>query len=418
MYNRLLMTRETADVVVVGAGIMGLQIAHQITRRSDDHRIVILEKAANVGEGSTGASCAILRQRYSYPDAIRVARDGHTAYKNWSDYTGIAEPRAEFHHTGVMWMTGENPAEVEETHLLMTALGIDTSMLTSDEVHERFPSLSTCIEPFDLTFEEDHTCQEGELFLYEEEGAYFDPVSACQDLLEAVRAKGVDVRFRMPVTDVRTEGGQVIGVELADGSQIDAPVVVNAAGPWGSRLADWAGLDLGWSLKPIRAQVIYRESPPELMPIPTVADSSSGIYFRPENLGQQIIIGSIREEDELEEVDPDDFNQDIDRAFRDTKIYGLHHRIPDFPYTGSITGISGLYTVSDDVYPVVGPTEIEGFVMANGFSGHGFKEGPSIGSIIAQWLTDTKINYDTDADPDFFSIDRQPHGLEEKSVLA
>ena len=408
----------TADVVIVGAGIMGLQIAYQITRRSADHRIVIFEKAPNVAEGSTGASCAILRQRYSYPDAIKMARDGHTAYKEWPDYTRLPAPRAEFHHTGVLWMMGETAEQVEVEHRLLGDLGISVSVIDSTQVHERFPSLSTCIEPLDLTFERDHECREGPAFLYEEEGAYFDPVSACQDLLEAVRREGVEVLFNAPVVGVRSRGGRISGVDLADGGSVDAGVVVNAAGPWASRLADMAGLELGWKLRPIRAQVIYRQSPPELMPIPVVADASSGIYFRPENRGQQILIGSILEEDEQEEVDPDHFNQDIDRVFRDTKIYGLHHRIPDFPYTGHIGGISGLYTVSDDVYPIIGPTPVEGFVVANGFSGHGFKEGPSVGSLIAQWLTGETIEYDTDADPAFFSIERTPHTLDAKSVLA
>ena len=413
------MAHDTADIVIVGAGIMGLSIAYQIVRRTDHYRIKIFEKAPNVGEGSTGASSSILRQRYSYPDPIKVARDGHTTYKNWAKYTGLEEPRAEFHHTGVLWMMGETREVVQEFHDLMSGLGVKVSVLDPEGVHERFPSLSTCGEHFDLSFEEDHTCEDGEAFLYEEEGAYFDPVSACQDLLEAVRREGVEVRFKSPVVRVRTLGGRIEGVDLADDTQIDAPMVVNAAGPWATRLANMAGLDLGWKLRPIRVQVIYRESPPELMPIPTVVDRSSGIYFRPENRGQQILIGSILEKDEQEEVDPDDFNQNIDRAFRDTKIYGLHHRIPDLPYRGHITGVSGLYTVNaDDVYPIIGPTPIEGFVVANGFSGHGFKEASSVGSMIAQWLTGKTIEFDTDADMAFFSIDRKPHALAEKSVLA
>jgi len=78
---------------------MGLSIAHQISRR-DDSTIVILDKAPNVGEGSTGASCAILRQRYTHPESVAAARDGLKAHRNWSAYTGLAEPRAKFHHTG------------------------------------------------------------------------------------------------------------------------------------------------------------------------------------------------------------------------------------------------------------------------------------------------------------------------------
>ena len=257
------MSRDTADVVIIGGGIMGLSIAHQISRR-DPRRIVILEKAFNVGEGSTGASCAILRQRYTHPEAVMVARDGLHAHRNWAEYTGVSEPRARFHHTGVLWMMAETPEAIESGRSMMAGLGIGVEVLSAPEVREHFPALSTCSRPFDLTGETEHECADHESFLYETESGFFDPVSATQDLLEAVRAAGVDVRLRTKVTGIGTQGGRVTGVDLADGTGIDAPVVINAAGPWAPRVARLAGFDYkthGWTIHPIRAQVIYREWP-------------------------------------------------------------------------------------------------------------------------------------------------------------
>ena len=415
------MAHETADVVIVGAGVMGLSIAYQIARR-DDRSIVVLEKSRNVAEGSTGSSSAILRQRYTHDTAIVTARDGLRVYRNWAEFTGIAEPRARFHHTGALWMMGETAEQVQAGYDQMTGLGIEMSILDVDALAARFRSVSPCNEPFDLTGETEHECRDGGPYLYEEETGYFDTVSAAQDLLEAVRRDGVDVRFQTRVTGVRVAGGLIEGVTLADGSQIDAPVVVNAAGPWASQLAAMAGFDFGWTIKPIRAQVIYRERDPDLVPgpIPVIGDSSGGIYLRPESDGQQILVGSILEEDEQDYVDdPDDFNNNLDAAFRDTKIYALHHRFPTLSYRGGMTGLAGMYTMNvEDVHPVIGPTAIEGFVVANGFSGHGFKEAPSVGSMIAQWLTGETVEWDTEADMGFFSIDREPIVLAEKNVLA
>jgi len=417
------MSRETADVVIVGAGIIGLSIAHQISRR-DPRRIVVLEKARNVAEGSTGASCAILRQRYTHPEAIMIARDGLRAHRNWAAYTGIAEPRARFHHTGVLWMMNETAEAVEAARSRMVSLGIGVEGLDAAGVHERFPALSTCNEPFDLTGETEHTCVDHEPFLFETESGFFDPVSAAQDLLEAVRQAGVDVRFQTPVTKVRTSNGRVLGVEAGGGTSIDAPIVVNAAGPWATRLAAMADFSYQpWTLRPIRAQVIYREWPRDVVPgpIPVVADSSGGIYLRPEAGGQQILVGSILAEDEQEVVtDPDVFNGNIDAAFRDVKIHALHHRIPSLPHRGSIAGIAGMYTMNvEDVHAVVGPTSLEGFIVANGFSGHGFKESPSIGSMVARHVTGAEADeWDTSAPMEFLSIDRAPIRLAAKAVLA
>ena len=419
------MSRDRADVVIVGAGIMGLSIAHQIARR-DRRRIVVLEKALNVGEGSTGASCAILRQRYTHPEAITMARDGLRAHRNWGRYTGIAEPRARFHHTGVLWMMAETAPAIERSRAVMSGLGIGVEVLSAAEVRERFPALSACNRPFDLTGATEHECADHPSFLFETESGFFDPVSAAQDLLEAVRAEGVDVRLRTKVTGIRTSSGRITGVDLADGTGIDTPVVVNAAGPWAPQVARLAGFDYkthGWTIRPIRAQVIYREWPRHAVPgpLPVVADSSGGIYFRPEAGGQQILMGSIRQEDEQEVVkDPDVFNGNIDAAFRDVKIHALHHRIPSLPYRGQITGVAGMYDMNvEDVHAVIGPTPLEGFIVANGFSGHGFKESPAVGSMVARHLTGLERDeWDTESPMEFFSIERSPIVLTEKAVLA
>lgn len=414
--------RHTADVVIIGAGIVGLSIAHQISRR-DASRIVILEKAANVAEGSTGASSAILRQRYTHTEAILVARDGLRCHRQWSAYTGLEEPRARFHHSGVLWMMAESRETVERDRDRMISLGIDAALLDAAGVRDQFPALSTCNAPFDLTGATEHECIEHDSFLYEADSGFFDPVSAAQDLRETVRGAGVDIRFNTEVTAIRVAGGRVAGVDVAGGGSIDAPVVVNAAGPWAARVAAMAGLDWKWTIRPIRAQVMYREWPRDLVPgpLPVLGDSSAGIYLRPEASGQQILVGSVLHEDEQEVVeDPDAFNHNLDASFRDTKIHALHHRIPSLPHRGQITGLAGMYTMNvEDVHPIVGPTAIDGFIVANGFSGHGFKESPAIASMIARHLTGAPSDeWDTEAPMEFFSIDRDPIELANTTVLA
>jgi glycine/D-amino acid oxidase-like deaminating enzyme len=104
---------ETADIVVIGAGIMSMSTAFQIARRSGA-RVIVLEKGVGPGEGSTGASSAVCRFRYSNAEIVRLARDGIAAYRNWPDFLGNAAPNARFQNVGVLWLSDERDWALRE----------------------------------------------------------------------------------------------------------------------------------------------------------------------------------------------------------------------------------------------------------------------------------------------------------------
>ncbi len=409
---------ERADLVVVGAGIVGISIAYQVARRSD-RTVVVVERGGGVGEGSTGASSAILRCRYTHPEVVALARDGLRAYRHWDEFCGLAEPAATMVETGVLWLMGQDRASVEADAARLRALDVDADVVAPTDVARRFPALSDCGEPFDLTGDEPHVCRPYDAALFEPRGGYADGPAAATDLVEAARRRGVDVRFRSEVTGVRVQGGRIVGVEVGGFDRIDAPVVINAAGPWCNRINRLAGLDLPWTLDPTRVQVIFRDWPAELGPFPVTADASGGVYFRPDARGARVLMGSILPDDEEEVVDPDRLRRVADASFRDVKIHALHHRIPGLAHRGAVVGIAGLYTINrQDVHPVVGPTDLDGFWVANGFSGHGFKLAPMIGSMVAQALTGERASFDTDVPIEFFAVDRDPIVVGDKTVLA
>jgi glycine/D-amino acid oxidase-like deaminating enzyme len=411
--------KRTADVVVVGAGIIGSSIAFQLTRHGVGSAVA-LDKGLGPAEGSTGASSSICRCRYTHPEVVRLAFHGQEAYGSWAEFTGLDLPRAGLNRVGVLWMMGESHGTVGADADKLTGEGVKAESIGPDDVIEMFPSLSTCAVPFDLTGEIEHVCAPGEAFLYETLGGYVDPVGANQDLIDATRRLGGSVDFNSQVTGVIKENGRVKGVELADGTEISTELVVNAAGPWCNQLNEMAGADLRWTLTPTRIQTVYRSWPTDLGPIPVGADATTGIYFRPETGGQQVLIGSVLSEDEEEIIDdPDDYKRVPDAGFTEMKLAAFHHRVPGLEARGGVSGVAGLYTINrEDVHPVVGPSGVDGLWVANGFSGHGFKLAPAIGSLVAQAVTGTSIEFDTDVPMSFLAVDRDPIDVAVKNVLA
>ncbi len=407
------------DVVVAGAGIIGLSIAWQIASRSN-LQVVVLEKGRSLGEGSTGASSAICRHRYTSATMIELARDGIHAYRHWGDFTGLQQPRAAYQEDGVLWLTGDRDWAPHEQHRL-SYHGIATQVLDDEALSHAFPDYSSCITAPDLEYGEAHACQGGALHLLEINGGYFDPVSAVEDLREACSQAGVEVRLASEVSDIQTNGGRLAGAVLRDGQTVQTPLLINATGPWCQRLYQRAGIDLGWDLAPVRIQVLYLDRPATLRGhVPVTADLVNGIYFRGQNCGQQIVLGSVLEKDEREQVNnADDFQREVDDEFELRKLHLLHHRLPGLPYRGRVRGYCGLYTVNrDDVHPVLGETTLPGLWAANGFSGHGFKLAPAIGAMFARAITGAKGSYDTAVPLSAFGVDRQPIELASRNVLA
>jgi glycine/D-amino acid oxidase-like deaminating enzyme len=411
---------ETADIVVAGTGIVGMSIAYQIARRSTA-RIVVLDKAPAPGAGSTGASSAVCRHKYTRDEAVLLARDGIGAYRNWADFLGVAQPTARYQKTGTLWLSDGRKDWPEREVRRLAALGVRAVTLDDVALRERFPAINPCLEAPDLDGGLDHACAGGGRHLLELDGGFMDPVDALNDLIRAARARGVEVRFGAGVHAVDLASGRVAGVRLADGGAIACQTLVNAGGPWCLDLLRQAGVECRWQLEPTRIQIAYFDRPAAVEgEIPTGCDALAGVYFRPQNRGQQIIVGSILEQDEQESIrDPDAFAIYADDEFMREKVHAMQHRVFGLGAIGRVRGYSGLYTMNrTDLHPVVGPTPLSGFYVANGCSGHGFKLAPAIGSLIARMLVGGDAAFDTEVSPKFLAFDREPIRLKSRSVLA
>ncbi|GAB5413414.1 MAG: FAD-binding oxidoreductase [Congregibacter sp.] len=409
-----------AEVIIVGAGIVGLSIAWQLHRRGQT-KIIVVEKGAGVGEGSTGASSAVCRYRYTTAEMIRLARDGIDTYRRWSDFVALQSPRARFHNEGVLWFTGDDTSWADAEHQRMQSLGIRTVVLDNNAIEEAFPGINTCTAAVDLATPDEHACGGSGRHLLELDGGYVDPVDAAQDLLEACRSAGIEVLFNSSVAGVSQHGGRVTGVNLSDGRVLNAPVVANAAGPWCNDLYRSLGLEAPMPLTPVRIQIVYLDRSATVPgAIPITADMQNGIYFRTQNRGQQLLVGSVLEDDEREVVqNPDEYLRVADDTFRMEKLHLLQHRVRGLGLDASIRDYCGLYTVNQaDVHPLVGPMGPEGFFVANGFSGHGFKTAPAIGAMLARLITGSALAGENIQDDAWLAPDREPISIDTRSVLA
>ena len=173
---------------------------------------------------------------------------------------------------------------------------------------------------------------------------------------------------------------------------------------------------------PTRIQVGHKYIPDEYCSLPFVADGwgDSGIYFMPRAGNNQLVFGSVAHRFESEIVDPDDYNDALDPDVKQDYLNCLFHRLPGLETSGEIVGFSSMYTVNqDDVHPVIGESNVPGLWACNGFSGHGFKLAPAVGSLVAQQITGLKTDaWETSVAHDFMGPGREPLTLEVKTHFA
>ncbi len=402
----------TYDAVVIGAGVMGASSALQLAA-AGLKKVVVVEKAAGIGFGSTGKSSACIRQTYANPAVCLMAHEALQLFKNWGEFTGLRQTRAAFNNCGVLFLMGPADAAVPHVMEVHRQVGVASEQLDADEAQRRFPDLHLCATPLDLQADR-HECGQGLQAIHELEGGFADPVGTTEDMLEAARALGVQLRLGARVVRLLQRGGRAAGVVLAAGGgeeTLYAGAVVNCAGPWAMGINDEAGVGLPQRLAATRNQIVCKQFPEKLAgPLPMVADMVNGIYFRPDPTGGMIVLGSAREEDENEQVaDPDHYQEGADAPFREQKLTLLHHRVATFRARGTITSYSGLYTVNlEDYHPIIDRSELEGFFPVCGFSGHGFKLSPVVGMIVAQKVLGQWGRGRTQVPLDFFDRGRAP----------
>ncbi|MCS7039462.1 MAG: FAD-dependent oxidoreductase [Anaerolineae bacterium] len=359
---------ETADVVVIGAGVMGASTAFRLAERG--LKVTVVEKNF-VGSGSTAKSSAIIRQHYSNEITARMALFSLRVFQHFDEVVG---GECGFRPTGFLVLaSAEQAAGMEANIALQRAVGIQTGLLSPEELRELAPGLAGAEEV---------------VAAYEPESGYADPVLTTTAFMAAARRLGATVHQQTEVTGLRFSGGRVTGV-ITNRGEIAAGAVVNTAGPWGARVARMAGIEL--PVQPCRVQVALFAPPPGHGPVPlVVADFVHAIYHRPET-GEMTLVGSVDPAEANDHADPDAYNEYVDTAFVLDSGERLARRFPYMEAGHSRQGYAGIYDVTPDWHPVIDePIPGSGFFVAVGHSGHGFKLAPAVGVMVADLVTGQK----------------------------
>jgi sarcosine oxidase, subunit beta len=404
------------DAVIVGAGVIGAAIALELSIKG--YRTLNVDKLPAAGYGPTSNSCSIVRAHYSTAEGVALAFENFSYWENWGDYVGAHDDRglARFIQCGTVLLKGaEGSSNGSGSHWQKVkghyeALGIAFENWNTDELVERVPYINPGSfwppsRPEDESFWKEPDSYLAGAIYTADSGYVNDPQLATHNLQVAAESRGASFRFNEEVVGIRVSGGRVAGIDLASGDSIDAPVVVNVAGPWSFVLNRMAGVedDMKIKTRALRHEVHHVPSPPELDLEAYgfhISDGDQAIYFRPE-LGDSFLVGS-----EDPDCDPrvwveapDEYERHVTRAQWEAQVYRLARRVPAVKPSHALRGVVDLYDVSDDWIPIYDKSSLPGFYMAVGTSGNQFKNAGGVGHLMAELIDACENGCDHDTTP-------------------
>ncbi len=355
---------ESADFVIVGAGIIGCSVAYHLAERRAG-RIVVLERD-QIGRGATADAAGGIRLQFSTETNIRLSL---LSFEYWEHFPERFGTDIGLHQHGYLFLL-TRPDEVvrfREALALQQALGVPARWVEPTEIAALQPAVRTDDLVGGTYCPRDGWC---------------DPYSATMGFANAARALGVTFHEERPVTGFDISHGRVRAVRTATGS-ISCGTVVLCTGPYTGEVGTLAGLQL--PVAPVRRMSFVTDRF-DLVPktVPMTIEFTTSLYFHPE--GEGFLFGMSNPDE------PPGFDKTIDPVWMEKTVEALCRRAPIFEQARIRRGWAGFYEVTPDNNPLIGwVDEIEGLAVAAGFSGHGFMHGPAVGRCVAELLLDGEI---------------------------
>jgi len=385
---------QTADVVIIGGGIVGSSIAYQLTSAGCKN-VLVIERETAQGKGSTGKSMGGVRAQFATPVNIQMSLYSIPFYARFDDVMG---------HPSGYTSQGYLFVATRQSHLdylranfeRQRALGLKTAQLVdADYITKMLPQLRS-----DDILGGSFCSTDG----------FVDPYSVMTGFITKAVDRGATLWKNCEVTGISTDEHRIAGVKTTKGD-VATRTVVNAAGAWAAQVAKFVGVEL--PVEPLRRMLVPSE-PFNDFPhsSPMVIDMTNGFHFRPEGRGFLLAWN-----------DPEEtpgFKTDFENSFIEKILTRAADRVPAFENlpVNPKRAWAGLYEMTPDHHAVLGAVaEVPGFFLANGFSGHGVMHAPATGKIVSDLILTGKTDVVSDASVLGFARFAKGELLHETAVL-
>lgn len=352
----------SAEVVIIGGGVMGASTAYHLALRGCTD-VVLLESQPFFGLGATGKCAGGIRYQFSTAINVQLSQISLPMLERFEAETGQA---IDLRWCGYLIILSDEAdvAQFRRNVDLQHSLGVPTEWLSGDEVRRRVPLLAAD-DIIAATF------HGGD--------GLADPNGVVAGYISAARRLGARAYTDTPATGITVSGGRVTGVDTSQG-HIACRTVVNAAGPWAAAVSRMAGVDL--PIVPVRRQILTTSPLPGLpADFPFIIDFAQSLYFHRE--GEGLLTGMSNPHQ------TPGFDESVDEAWELVHMEAAIERLPLLARAGRQAHWAGLYEVTPDAHPIIGPTpKVDGLVVVAGFSGHGFMHGPVAGLLVSEIILD------------------------------
>jgi glycine/D-amino acid oxidase-like deaminating enzyme len=355
---------DSADIVIVGAGVTGLSTARALVELGQ--RDVLVLDRATIGSGGSGKSSGIVRCHYGIRSLAAMAWHALPILAGAPEVLGA---ESGYRKTGYLVGVGpQNVGSLRANVAMHKSIGIDVELVGHDAAQEMWPTADL------RDFAE---------FAYEPRGGYGDGHQTALAFALAARRGGALVRQNSAVVALETQGERVTGVRLQSGERVAAGQIVLAAGPWSVGLAAAVGLDL--PIRSQRAQILLVDPGQPIDHLPVFSDLAALQYVRMEGTSSMLVGDSDHSAPEWS--DPDRYRERASDEELTHMIPKFARRFPGLSGARLSSSYAGCYDVTPDYNPMISPSPLEGLWLCAGFSGHGYKISPSVGELMADLIT-------------------------------